>query len=564
MASNVIDSAERFRRNARQSAPRSVIEKVTARSPRVSSEDRLMISRKLGELAAQLDPEHPDRPAKRWFSKWDGDRWNKRKKFIQFPGEKSRDPSLPGQIAANSGDWTGLINAAAEDCHPGSGIVAERDRERLRRQILRGTTYLPEVDRPNEADFGAQDLLQRLADKICTHLRSIPGLTQLWQALDATPFQINWAGNSDFAGSKYDSDTLEAASRGASEIADLIPWSENQRYDQDDKYRFGAESILSAEREGAWGIDIDGQDKVDWSFPRVRLGLIGIRRDARIFEIPNGFISLAASDSDPSPDPAHAASDWLCAKGIWGPDDLSLPEVAYDAQTGFGWKPFSYDIVREVWLECRPKTNGEPGLWMTISQGDELSTRFYPVLSNLDCLAVEAACPPVMLRNLPFSPVEMGGLITDAGYLPSDYELLEWPASDPVFYPDGDGSLLGVALSGLIERQDADDWLSEESIPDSAGWLDDLDNHELQSLIFRNPRGARFLPSIAVDEEAPLPCRAGTIAGALFANLVCLADERVASELASAAERISQAGLAFHNELLGHYHQLMNHAENSD
>lgn len=547
MANNVIDSAHRFGRKERQER-RSITDEIIWRSPRVSAKDRLMIAQKLGSLAARLDPEHPDRPAKRWFSKWDGDRWSKRKKFIQFPGEECRDPNLPGQVAANSGDWVGLINAAIEECYPGQGIVVERDRERLKRQLLRGTTYLPDFQEPLGDTFGAGELLQRLVDKICNQVRAGSELPRLWQALQVTPFDLERTKDECFAQPKYQSDDLEAAALRAADIADLIYWSDFQRCVDDCKFRFSAES--------ASDLDLGDAEEADWAYPKVRIGLIGTRRDTRIFQIPDNYISLAVSESDPHPCPTHAAYAWLCAQGIWDPDDLdpdnrTLPEVDYDAELGFGWKPFSYDVVRDVWIQCRPKANGELGLWLTISS-DRHYSHWYPFLPGFDCLALEAECPADLLSNLPFYPEDMGGMFVDDELIPIKYDLFDWPTYDPVF-----GELPGVALSGLIEWPDEEELLSGSSIPDMAGWLDDLDDEELQRLLFGLPAGSRFLPSIAVDDEAPLPCRRGSIAGAIFGNLECAEEDQLAHQLVSAAERVSDAGLAFHRELLAHYHRLI-------
>ena len=282
-------------------------------------------------------------------------------------------------------------------------------------------------------------------------------------------------------------------------------------------------------------------------------------RDTRIFQIPHNYVTSAVTESDRFPEPTSAAYDWLCSQGIWDPENLDadgrrLPEVEYDAQRGFGWKPFSYDIVREVWLQCRPRANGEPGLWLTIS-GDGFYSHWYPDLPKLDCLALEAECPADLLSNLPFCPDEMGGVFVDGDFVPCDYDLFDWPTYDPVFCPDR--ALPEGAISGLIERDEDADWLSDSGIPDMAGWLDDLGNDELQRVLFSLPSGVRFLSSIVVDGEVPLPCRAGSIAGAIFGNLACPEEEQLARDLTSAAERISEAGLAFHSELLSHYRQLI-------
>jgi hypothetical protein len=183
-----------------------------------------------------------------------------------------------------------------------------------------------------------------------------------------------------------------------------------------------------------------------------------------------------------------------------------------------------------------------------------LSERFYPVLQKTDCLAIEAASPPVLLRHIPLFCDEAVGSSRNS---PDHYNFLSWPDRDRVFTND----LLpeSAPLPGLLEPLDACEgaWGDVSDLPFIGGWLDDTSNDELQNILFRLPLGARFLPSIPTDGHAPPICQPGTIAEALFGNLACLRDEQIASYFVQAGERITAAGLTFHEALMQHYGSLI-------
>ena len=549
MTENIIYSHGRF---GAQTTPRSILaimEKDS--SPRIRPEDRVTLASNLGEWAAKIDPENPARVAKRWFDRWDGDRWQKRKKFICFPGEDSRDPAAAGQLAASRGDWKALIDAAAYDQFPQEGPAAERDRENLRRSLLRGTKHVPEVERLSAGDADAQRLMISLTQKICDRMADVQGLDRLWEVLQMTPFAIDEAGLNDFDNNGHDDNAIEMASRSASGIRDLVPWY-GRKFVADPLARFGKVDASSPETADA---------ETAWAFPQLRLGLLGFGIDTRIFVVPPDLIAQlrAAGNFDIRQDDDDLEcwiSTWLDWKGLIRDDreGWTLPEVEYTPEAGYGWTQFAYEIVREAWLSCRPKADGRPGLWLSVDTSDAKQERFYPVLRQIDCLATEAAATPVLLKYIPwFNENGVGGRLH-----PSDeYRLVSWPERDQVFTIDQRPEF--APLPGLLDPLDdfEGEWGDANDLPSVGGWLDDASNAELQNILFRLPPGARFLPSIPTDPKAPPICRTGTIAETLFANLTCLPEEQVYFDLAHAGERLAEAGLRFHDALMDHYGRLI-------
>lgn len=221
--------------------------------------------------------------------------------------------------------------------------------------------------------------------------------------------------------------------------------------------------------------------------------------------------------------------EWLVAKQIVpGVAYAKLPEIAYSEELGYGWRPFTFDVPREVWLEARPRADGSPGLWLSSYAPDWSHT--YPVLSTMDTLAIEAARE--MQSLLDFLPMSLER---------SRYEYLAWPVYDSAFM--GDCGIPVGAFSGLLD-------LDSPDMSDVEGWIDDLENTELQEFLFRLQPDARFCPSISIDDDVPPPCRAGTLAAAIFSNAGSALDDRIALQFIQQAKVISENGLAFHAALL--------------
>jgi hypothetical protein len=550
MTDNIIDGSSHFgSKPTRNAVPRSILDIMEEdTSTRIRPEDRVTLASNMGGLAAELDPQDPSRGAKRWFDKWDGDRWQKRKKFICFPGEANRDPAAAGQLAASRGDWRALINAAVHDRFPQAGPAAERDRENLRRTLLRGTKYVPEVERFSAGDADAQRLMISLTHMICDRMADVHELDRLWEVLQTTPFSLDTAGFADFDNNGYDDNAIEMASREASSIRDLVPGF-GRGYVADPLVRFCKVSPETADAE------------IAWAFPQLRLGLLGFQVDTRIFVVPPNVIAQLRAAGvydicEVDDDLQSWIPTWLSWKGLIHDDGedrgaWTLPEVEYTHGAGYGWTQFKCEIVREAWLSCRPKADGKPGLWLSVDSSDDLFERFYPVI-QIDCLATEAAAPSDLLRNLPFYAPEVG-----RGYSASGYGVLSWPNRDPVFTIEQAPEF--ASLPGLLDPLDdlEGEWGVANDLPSVGGWLEDTSNERLQNILFRLPPGARFVSSIPTDPKAPPICRTGTIAETLFANLACLPEERVFLQLAHAGERLAEAGLRFHKALMEHYSRLI-------
>lgn len=301
--------------------------------------------------------------------------------------------------------------------------------------------------------------------------------------------------------------------------ADVHPYREHK----DKGYRF--EPSTSYRDEG-------------WAFPSLRLGLRGFGRATRMFVIPQNFINDLPYDPDWEEEALEErVPEWLEAKGLLVAANRAIADIKFDKKLGYGWRPFRYELLQSIWAAIRPKFDGSPGIWITANFHD--SGQYYPRLPQFDALLIEAVSRPDWFAFHGFDC---------HGDLEYGHRYLMWPTYDHRFMSDG--MMPEGAASGVIQA----DYEGHDQIE---GWIDDLDNAEVQNLMFSSLDDIRFCPSVAVNEDVPPPCQHGTIAAAIFANAGCDGEDRVARRLLRQAQALSTAGLTFHDALLGHNRELI-------
>jgi hypothetical protein len=525
---NVIDATERFREPRSEKKRPDQLDKLR-QSNRTLRNDAILIARHLGEIAQKLSPKNPKAAARQWFKAlWDGDRWEKRKRYILFANETAPDP-----VASNGADWAALIQQAATALFPDDSTTSAKERARICRDVLRGTSFLPATTTSPLRSDSAQTLIVALASKTCEAIEAETEIAELWDALEETPFDLH---GYDFEQPQYDEEEINdpiiarirASNRYEGDAFSRGPLGDAVRKAADvSRYRYQQLSGSSYRFEPR-----GGHGHEDWALPIIQFGLVGYRSKSRIFVIPQDFakelpFDQEFEDGDKAPD--ERVFEWLVAKQIVpNAPYAKLPEITYSGEQGYGWSPFTFDVPRKVWLEARPRLDGSPGLWL--SSPAPGWTHTYPVLSTMDTLAIQAALG--MQSWLDFLPMSLKR---------STYEYLEWPVYASAFM--GDSGIPPGAFSGLLD-------LNTPEMSDVEGWIDDLENTELQEFLFRLEPDARFCPSIVSDDDLPPPCRAGTLAAAIFSNAGSALDDRIAMQFIRQAKVISENGLAFHAAFL--------------
>ncbi|VWX57295.1 hypothetical protein [Sphingorhabdus sp. 109] len=527
-ASKLFEKPSKATHEAREANANQSLMNKLRQSSRTDRDDAVLIAKRLGDIAEKLSPKQPKNMARQWFDAlWNGDRWEKRKRYVIFDGETAPDP-----IASNGADWSALIEQAAKSLYPDGSITSEKERARICRDVLRGTNYLPALNTVPLRSDSAQTLMVAYVARICEAIEEQTDIVELWDAMDqapfaihsydlekptyedenpADPFTVRLRSLDRYNGDAYSRGPLGEASRKADEVSRY-----QYRQRSDESYRFEPSTR---------------HDDEEWQFPTTYLGLAGYRHESRIFAIPHDFLDDLPSGRERfdecEADEQELISEWLVMKNI-SPDDpqARLPEIIYSEEHGFGWKPFTYDVPRQVWLQIRPRPDGPAGLWLTGKAQDFGAC--YPVLPQMDTLAVQSS---ISSRWDSFIPQHYNW----------HYESLLWPEFIPEFMTNAD--VPEGAITGLFENP-------YHEMTDIEGWLDDLDNGELQEFLFRLDPRSRFCPSIGLDDELPPPCRSGTIAAALFSNAGSSRDERLAMQLILQANVIASNGLDFHAALL--------------
>jgi hypothetical protein len=508
---------------------RSSIIGLLRQQPKVAHLDRLVIALNLGRRSAEADPLDPSTPAKRWFDAWHGSRWEKRKRYICFPGEVPQDPRTPGAYIASSADWASLIEAAAADLFPDATLNFEHKRENFRRDMLRGTTFVPEVA-TNNTD--ALALMVALAHKIETHISVQTDIEQLWSTLDMTPFAPEICSTLQPAGSK-EFDEISIVPHVASAHF-VTKWA----VPDDANFRFSPMSANAIE---------------DWAYPKIRIGMFGYRWVTDAFIAPPGYyddwhkvgaegrVTHQACIDDFAPDWIHSllVSEGFATQKSGTRQGFKLSATAFSGTQKIGWTRLTVETPREVWIEIRPKDDGSPGLWLS-SKFDDCPTIF-PVVDRMDCLEIEAKSKP---RHLDFA----------AFMFYEGYRLVLWPTHDRRFMdedrlPDG-------AICALLNEAFYDEF-DETRHPNIAGWLDDQTDVDLQDFIFRCPPNTRFIPAFPTHRSTPLPCAPGSIAAALFANNPLRRSDLLATSIITKAREVGAAGLSYHSKLIAYHQDLL-------
>ena len=516
MTDNVINATSRFGQERPRGYALETGEKVTlldrvASATRIRPEDRVTIATRLGELAVRQNPARPQDAVREWFnSAWSGDRWDKRKRYVILPGEVAGDPHVHGTYVAVGRDWAALIRQAAAAEAAGEGAVAEAVRSRMIRDILRGTAFVSALDPVPKAGDSVQEQMALFADRVGSLLNERSGIERLWSVLDVAPFEIG----------------VSSPDQTPDEPAFV---TETRKF----AYSMGADPD-----EMGWQVGFTSAPNADtaWANPSVLLGYRAHRRQTRMFVVPQDFIRElpAVFDLEDFFEPGEHLLQWLIVKGLMKGEAFErLPDISFSAKLGFGWQTFDYERVQGVYVEARAKPDGSSGLWVHAVADD--SPHYHPVLFGFDAVALEQ-------RRLFFSEC-----LEPSTYW-SRYEFIWWPTEDERYMPGG--KMPYGAASGLIEPE-------YEELPEVTGWLDDTGNAELQDLLLGSPDRVRFVPRIATAPGAAVPCRAGTVAATILANLAARREDTIAQQLLAQAQIKAEAGLAYHEAVLDHNRNLI-------
>jgi len=507
---------------------------------KIAHNDLPILAQNLGKLATELDPKHPESFARQWVEQANtsSDAWAKRKRRILFPSETPHDPREHGAYITKSHEWAALLDAAGKSAHTGDHDTTANDRRQCHRRLLYGTSYVSAGTPLLPSDRTAQDLLITLANKITAQTEERTGLMRLWDVLRTTPF------------APVDLSQPRARFPGF------------LRKHKDDPYFHGPLGEV-AKRAQALPAHLACDDALlrfkpggssTWAYPRLDLGYLAHKQNTRQFVLAENFWDALPYGWD-DVEERDDLGEWegplkgsvyyaLKAKGLINGCGDMLPEIDYDPELGYGWRNISVKRVKRYSLILRPKPDGHPGLWIKAVSDYKAQNCIFPALDSLDCLDEEIKRGNGQVISEIFIPHgDYGATFSEEEecwllYRAIDYSFLPWPKNDNVY------SSLPNAFDGLFELES----IPFDEVP--AGWIDNLDDQQLQSFLFSTGQDESFLPFFPVIPDMPLPCGANTPAAALFANSQCDEGERLIDILLQQAEAIASAGLAFYDALM--------------
>ncbi|AWJ87761.1 hypothetical protein TSH58p_30070 (plasmid) [Azospirillum sp. TSH58] len=494
----VIDAADQFRPHAPQGADR-ILRKADdlRRTTRVALADRPILAENLGRLAARISPADPRDGARRMFGGPDAAKWAKRKRLVRLPGESAGNPGDHGSYEGAGAAYVTLAKAAGA-LLAGRADAGERAERDALRELMLGTSWLPTFAPTSSGERTVADLLARLSAQLANAVLRDTRLGALWALLETTPIALEPV--DAITAASLHQDPAGTARGAPPELVALLGWGAHLAF-----------TTPSRSENAPWSSR--------WAEPVLSIGQVERRLTTRLFVLPPDLARQVA----PLPYAflPDAVLSWLREMGS---DGETLPDVAWSPDTGHGWRTAELAVLHTAALRLTRGTDGQPRLRLELAGTDGgYPTFVLPDHVSPDAVvargADEKVCVDLSTGNAEFKglfrPAWAGG-VGDQGELFGLFD--HW--GDYPFEPE---------FGGTVD-----------------GWIDD----GLIGDLLLNA-GIAFHPSIEAPAMA-VPCADGTIAAALLRN-VAGAGATISQLLVERARVIAEAGLRYHDALIGRY-----------
>lgn len=550
---NVVDATSRFKGQGPEGERRptpSALDRAVAElrsCARLQAADRPILASGLGRLAAQIMPNAPVKGAKMMFkltgNGWES-KWPKRRRLVRLPGEASDTTNDYGAFEGGGPAYLALADAAAT-IFTGNGTPGPRDYDKARREMLRGTSLMPQSTPLPASTMAARDLLSEWAERLCQRIGAETRLMELLTVLEHAPFETKRLDDAwGLVDGKLQCVTMD---EGSIEAIRIEPAGQAA---------LGASALWGSSDAVVRFCSTANDPNLGWANPRVRLGCLAGKVKIRTFVFPptianmlneaefnkqsdyfpeklsEWFVKLGMDTTDKT---QKYLKDW-CEKSEepyeWGGKKTfsKIPNIPWSKDTGFGWINFDYYRSTDVWLQIRRDDRCKVQVCITI---DDLG----------DCPETEP-CIPAFGKLWSLGAGDQKEIRIENGIVPlhfsgfdDGYFLLFWPEKS-------DSASSGGQIIGLIEHS-----IGEPFDDPLVGWLDDP---EVAARLLTTDQW-RFFPSITCP-DGPVPCPTQCVAAALLRNLAGAPKElRVDDILITRANVIAQAGLAYHEALVDHY-----------
>lgn len=501
MVGNVIDSRNRFRKNAQESRgmdPTSIEEQLL-RASRLSASDKAAFAINLGDLAARIDKNDPLAGVRRICnaSGLEGI-WDKRKRFFRIPGEEAPVSSRDGEYGSRPSTFLNLAKAAGQLlAGTNRDEIVQAERMRAVRALVLGSSFSPNFEPSDSGDRTAKSLLDHYASAVCDAVETTR-LGELWKTLETAPFCME----------VFDKDEILNAPPSQYGAAADVPTPLLRPFFRD--------HIVAAR--------FDTQNEwvgTDWSNPTIALGLIAIRSSTRMFAIPpsmrDHFSSRAEEDDGCI---SLAAREWLNQIGFANGE---FPEIEFNPKDELGWRHCQTSSLRRVGLEISKGEDGRPGLQL-VMWGDHRVACAWSYLSP-ESSEQQIANFDGRMSQARYVELEEGTLFDAICSKP--FDLTHEMDHPPV---------MGI-MPSEIEDYEVQGWTESEEV---FGLLTTA----------QNP----FYPTIPQADPLNGPIIANAVGAALLENARSASDENnIARQLVARARLTADAGLRFHEAMIDAY-----------
>lgn len=505
---NVIDARKHFKgKPGDPPVPPGPLEQLRA-TTRTRREDQVVLARKMGEVAARLEPGAPRRAARRIMREAFGDAGSKRTGRLFLMG----DDDAPATLESSGATWYTIIVAAAKLLAMKSGLEGEKADSEARGQavrIIRGTSFLPARPSSGPQPTVLFELLGQVSSEIAQQLQSRTRIMELWRILREAPFSVDLLDE----GATIPPGPVPAAASLASGAGIYDPERTSRAY-----FTFANSPRRSS---------------ILWSRPRIFLGYIAKRKTAVTFVLPQG-LSEELSKSISYSDHFDEVCEWISNREKSSSLLKKMPIYFRDKP---GEYEAYYDVFFDVYLEINPEDDNYPSISLSIEYPDDtifLATPYKSYLQKYTC-----------------SDIERFDIGIDSNI---DDENKFW------LYFINDGKITHV-IDRNDDRNNSNDGIFSEThfiiYFDFHGERVFPEEHRDRAYSLLIGGDARFVPAFAVSEDVEVPARVESLARALLNNAVMKGDGRICEQVVEQAHRRAEAGITYYEAMLKSFEDRM-------
>lgn len=506
---------------------------------RASPEDKKILSRNLGALAAAINPTNPQAAIKQIIAQsgLKGAVEDKPKRYFHLDGDKEPKEGFASEVLK----FVRLAEVAGElNCSVKRDDYKEKARYEAIQKLAHETSFTPALHHNSHAN----NELKAVIDEYCVRVAEAIGertkIQDLWASLRSTPVTIN--------------------SHYVDESTPPSPWGSSACVPEDIVALEGYQFLFSPD-----GAPEYAHYEV-WSEPSVELGHISISYKVRLFTIPNSMRQLfarALHGGEAELPVLQRLNSWFESIGF-NEMDCSLPED--DNSDEGNWQNYNICFVYKIYINAKEQSDGTINLGMKlepIPYGEfgprDQTLSFLSSNSYSAEKAVETYCQTQSAGPVGLECILQPDLKGDYDF--EDYDNLLFIHTFFDCTLDGT-SLEPVAFADRHWQQfNSNFWIEEIELAEfqSLVGLDvELSDYRAQKLLYGTDN-IKFFPSIEQSDPIAGAARKGSMAASILHNLDHADDDNlISNKLLTVSQVTANSGLNFINSMIQKHRSSLN------